>query len=608
MGEVYLAQHPRLPRRDALKVLLPQASDDEDFRQRFIREADLAAALSHPNIVTVYDRGECDGQLWIATQHVSGSDVAQILRERYPGGMPVHEAASIVTAIASALDYAHEVGMLHRDVKPGNILCSEGRHGHEQRIALADFGIAREINDYDGMTATNMTLGTVAYAAPEQLMGKPIDGRVDQYALAATAFHLLTGSAPFQNSNPVAVISQHLTVTPPRISEFRPELVALDTVFARALEKDPGQRYPDCVAFARDFGRRALGVSASAEATASALSFTASADTAPTEAQSVSDVLSGSPSSLPLPHKAESSSSRVRRRAVRLAGVVAAALVTAGGIWAVPRLTADHPKTEPGSTLAVAMPTSMPLAASDSAPTTAHGAAEAIQLAVPEVTELIALTEENDVNNLIGRPHGYVAATVLVDSRLSRTLPCSTTEPGVDCGATVEQWPDTDAAQKRADYIQQVRAAMPITGQEWTTVKDNLVLRVTGELKPSDADAYKAVFTDSATMTTVAPDSREALEAAAHRLDVLATQGNAAEAYRFYSQRCKNIIGDLNSYKAFLASWREGRNPQYSGVTVKVNGSSAQVVSIDDDPNAPASTMNPRTWTLIDGRWQFDNC
>lgn len=105
-----------------------------------------------------------------------------------------------------------------------------------------------------------------------------------------------------------------------------------------------------------------------------------------------------------------------------------------------------------------------------------------------------------------------------------------------------------------------------------------------------------------------APYSKEALESAAHQLDVLATQRDASAAYEFYSQRCKSIIGDLDSYRAFLAAWLEGRNPQYSGVVVKVNGSSGQVVSIDDDPNAPVSTMNPRTWTFIDGRWQFDNC
>ena len=125
---------------------------------------------------------------------------------------------------------------------------------------------------------------------------------------------------------------------------------------------------------------------------------------------------------------------------------------------------------------------------------------------------------------------------------------------------------------------------------------------------PSDAGSANATIAASATTTVAAPNSKEALESAAHQLDLLASQGNASAAYEFYSQRCKNIIGDVESYKAFLAAWLEGRKPQYSGVTVRVNGSSGQVVSIDDDPNAPASAMNPRTWTFIDGRWQFDNC
>lgn len=110
------------------------------------------------------------------------------------------------------------------------------------------------------------------------------------------------------------------------------------------------------------------------------------------------------------------------------------------------------------------------------------------------------------------------------------------------------------------------------------------------------------------TAAAPAPNSKEALEDRAHQLDLLASKGDAAAAWQFYSQRCKNIIGNLDSYKAFLTQWREGRNPQYGGVTVKVNGSSAQVVSVDNDPNAPASSMEPRTWTFIDGQWQFDNC
>lgn len=216
MGEVYLAQHPRLPRRDALKILPTEVSADREFRERFNREADLAATLWHPHIVGVHDRGEFDGQLWISMDYVEGTDAGQLVRNRYPAGMPVADVCAIVTAIAGALDYAHQRGLLHRDVKPANILLAEPEDG-ERRILLADFGIARQLGDVSGLTATNLTVGTVAYAAPEQLMGADIDGRADQYALAATAFHLLTGAPPYQHSNPVAVISQHLNAAPRKL-------------------------------------------------------------------------------------------------------------------------------------------------------------------------------------------------------------------------------------------------------------------------------------------------------------------------------------------------------------------------------------------------------
>ena len=250
MGEVYLAQHPRLPRREALKILRPDLTDGS-FRERFIREADSIAALEHRHIVTVYDRGETEAQLWIATQYVEGADAGQLLRSRYPAGMPADEVADIVTAIGTALDYAHSRGLLHRDVKPANILLADPDPDGTRRIYLADFGIARPLDDPAGLTATNFTLGTVAYAAPEQLMGKALDGRADQYALAATAYHLLTGTPPFTAaSNPVAVISQHLNATPPPVSKYHPELASLDAAFARALAKNPNERFPRC----RDFG------------------------------------------------------------------------------------------------------------------------------------------------------------------------------------------------------------------------------------------------------------------------------------------------------------------------------------------------------------------
>jgi serine/threonine protein kinase, bacterial len=261
MGEVYLAEHPRLPRRDALKVLPASVSADSEYRERFNREADIAATLWHPHIVGVHDRGEFEGQIWISMDYVEGTDAARLLRERYRSGLPKSEVANIVAAVADALDYAHQRNLLHRDVKPANILLAYPESG-DQRILLADFGIARWANDISGLTATNMTVGTVSYAAPEQLMGERLDGRADQYALAATAFHLLTGSPPFEHSNPAVVISQHLSAPPPPIGARRQYLSALDPVLAKALAKDPNERFERCADFARALGHRLEATSA----------------------------------------------------------------------------------------------------------------------------------------------------------------------------------------------------------------------------------------------------------------------------------------------------------------------------------------------------------
>jgi serine/threonine-protein kinase len=255
MGEVYLAQHPRLPRRDALKVLPTSVSADSAYRQRFHREADLAASLWHPHILAVHDRGEFEGQLWISMDYVEGTDAARLLCERYPRGMPPDEVVRIVTVVAEALDYAHQRQVLHRDVKPSNILLANP-HSDDERILLADFGIARWVDDTSRLTGTDVTVGTLAYAAPEQLTCGQIDGRADQYALAATAFELLTGSPPFRHSNPAVVISQHLSSEPPAIGARRPELSRLGPVFFKALAKSPGDRYDRCIDFARALAHR----------------------------------------------------------------------------------------------------------------------------------------------------------------------------------------------------------------------------------------------------------------------------------------------------------------------------------------------------------------
>lgn len=260
MGEVYLARHPRLPRHDALKVLSASVSTDDEYRQRFDREADIAATLWHPHIVAVHDRGDFDGRLWISMDHVEGTDAAALLADRYPDGMPPDLVIRIVTAVGEALDYAHQRGLLHRDVKPANILIADPETERE-RIMLADFGIARRVGEASNLTGTNMTVGTVAYSAPEQLTADTgIDGRADQYALAATAYQLLTGTPPFRHTNPAVVISAHLTAQPPPISVHRPELSSLGTAFDKALAKSPADRFDRCVDFARALaGRSAAG-------------------------------------------------------------------------------------------------------------------------------------------------------------------------------------------------------------------------------------------------------------------------------------------------------------------------------------------------------------
>lgn len=260
MGKVYLAQHPRLARRDALKVLRRSLSTDNQYRERFQREADAAATLFHPNIVGVHDCGEYRGRLWITMDYIDGNDVAQLMRRRFPAGMPADAVLAIVSAVAEALDYAHRQGIVHRDVKPGNILVTNAPDS-ERRVLLADFGIARQLSDPSGLTASNLAIGTVAYAAPEQLMGSDGLDRADQYALAATTFDLLTGAPPFQDDNPVTVISQHLNSAPPKLSDRRPELAALDDVLATALAKDPADRFSSCCDFT-DALAQSLGASA----------------------------------------------------------------------------------------------------------------------------------------------------------------------------------------------------------------------------------------------------------------------------------------------------------------------------------------------------------
>lgn len=229
-GELYLAQRPDLPGWRALKILPVRLWADDEFRARFHRETQSVATLFHVNIVELHERGECDGQLWAAMDYVDGSDVAKLMADRFPAVLPVDEAVAIVTAAAAGLDFAHQRGVLHRDVRPGNLVLTTPGAG-EQRIMLCDFGLQRPP-------------GETAYAAPEESTGAPLDGRADQYALAATAMHLFTGAPPAHPN-------------PPRLSELRPDLIRLDEVLSRALADDPADRFASCREFAAALGERA---------------------------------------------------------------------------------------------------------------------------------------------------------------------------------------------------------------------------------------------------------------------------------------------------------------------------------------------------------------
>lgn len=249
MGTVYRAAHPSLPRSVALKILHSDRLPSDHFRVRFLREAELAARLDHPHIVSVYDRGETeDGLLWIAMQYVAGSDAD---RETLRGRMTPVRTVAIVSAVADALDYAHRQGLLHRDVKPANFLLAE----NDERIFLADFGIARAADEDVHLTQTGMVMASLAYAAPESLTGEKVDHRADIYALGCSMYRMLTGKTPFagDGGGAAAVTTGHLSLPPPRATDRLPHLPqAIDAVIAKAMAKDPRQRYQTARELAAD--------------------------------------------------------------------------------------------------------------------------------------------------------------------------------------------------------------------------------------------------------------------------------------------------------------------------------------------------------------------
>jgi serine/threonine protein kinase len=247
MAVVFRALDEKLGRRVALKILTPPLASDATFRQRFIRESRAAAAVDDPHIIPVYEAGESAGVLFIAMRYVPGGDVRSLLAGAGP--LEAARVAAIVSPVASALDAAHAAGLVHRDVKPANMLL-DMRPGRPEHVYLSDFGLSKETAGSGSLTGTGLFLGTVDYAAPEQISGREVSGPADQYALACAAFEMLSGQPPFVRDHSLAVLHAHLSAAPPQASTMRPGLSpAVDAVLSRALAKAPEDRYRTCGEF-----------------------------------------------------------------------------------------------------------------------------------------------------------------------------------------------------------------------------------------------------------------------------------------------------------------------------------------------------------------------
>ncbi len=253
MAQVYRAMDRQLERPVALKVLFPELSVDRTFVERFRREAQAAANLSHPNIVPVFDWGEDDGSYFIVMEYVEGRPLSAVLRD--PQRMPPRQIATIGAGVAAALAFAHRHGVVHRDVKPGNVLITP-----DGDVKVTDFGIARAMNTEESLTQTGAVMGTAAYFSPEQAEGKGVDSRSDIYSLGVVLYEMAVGRPPFTGDSPVAVASKHVRDMPVLPREANPTVPpALEAVIMKAMAKNPDDRYGSAEELRADLLRFADG-------------------------------------------------------------------------------------------------------------------------------------------------------------------------------------------------------------------------------------------------------------------------------------------------------------------------------------------------------------
>ncbi len=257
MGEVYLCRHRMLNRLDAVKVLKPALATDTTFRGRFLREALSIARVRHPSVVQVYTADEADGLLYLAMEYLPGDDLAEVLRR--DGRLAADRVVALLKPVADALDAAHRAHLVHRDVKPRNLIVT-APGGATETVTLVDFGISRMLDEDSQITQTGEIVGTIAYCSPEQLSRRAVTGACDQYSLACVAYECLAGEVPFPREGQLAIMTAHVTAPPPRVTAARPDLPpAVDAVLGRAMAKDPAARFGSCTEFVNALADAASG-------------------------------------------------------------------------------------------------------------------------------------------------------------------------------------------------------------------------------------------------------------------------------------------------------------------------------------------------------------
>jgi len=335
MGIVYLAREIRLDRLVALKVIRSELAEDERFRARFRDESRTAASIEHPRVVTVFGAGERDDLVFVSMRYVPGRDLGRLISTR--AALPAEEAASLIAEVGDGLDAVHEAGLVHRDVKPANVLVGEPALGDDGPTAyLTDFGLAKVVASTSGLTATGEVIGTIDYMAPEQIEGRRVDARTDVYALGCVLFHAVTGEVPFPERESSAKMWAHLNEPPPPVGSGDGGRSPLDPVIRRAMAKEPAQRFPS----AGDLGRAAVA---------------AARGEAITEPEHPVGVGEAAPLPETIPLAVTASTARMPRRSrrgrrlalVALAFLIAAGL-TFGALFAIPKLTeSDQPPAKP---------------------------------------------------------------------------------------------------------------------------------------------------------------------------------------------------------------------------------------------------------------------